>query len=192
MPGMTPETLAVVRAARFAAEAHAGQTRQGSTTPYVLHPLRVAEAVAALPDAPEALVCAALLHDVVEDTPVTLAQVEAAFGPIVAAWVGEVTDQFTAAAYPDWNRAKRKACEVARLSRASREAQILKMLDRLDNLRDTQGMADEFVRRYVVESQALAEALGHTHAVLAQAVRDAACAAVARLPVGDTVSPAGA
>lgn len=182
-------SLDLIRAVQFAVEAHGAQTRKGSTTPYVLHPIRVAhEIVSRYPDAPEALGIAALLHDVVEDTPETLARVEERFGPLVAQWVGEVTNQFTKVAYPDWNRAKRKACEVARLSRMSPEAQRLKMCDRLDNLNDLEGLPADFVRTYVEESRGLAEALWHADPALGREIHNAADAVLDRLGSPDTVS----
>lgn len=182
-------SLDLLRAMEFAVKAHGAQTRKGSTTPYVLHPVRVAhEAAGQYPIAPEAFVIAALLHDVVEDTSRTLAEIEGAFGPLVAQWVGEVTNQFTKEAYPDWNRAKRKACEIARLSRVSREAQILKMLDRLDNLNDLEGMDPGFVRTYVEESRQLAEALWHGDPGLGATLRNACEAALDRLGQTDSVS----
>lgn len=80
---------AIRRAHAFAADAHRGQERD-SGDPYVSHPLGVARIVAGLGLDVETIQ-AALLHDVVEDTPVTLPEVDAAFGPRVAAMVDGVT-----------------------------------------------------------------------------------------------------
>jgi (p)ppGpp synthase/HD superfamily hydrolase len=66
----------------FAVKAHEGQMRRGDEEPYVCHPIRVAEMVKERGGSEEA-VLVALLHDVVEDTEVTLAELEQAFPPAV-------------------------------------------------------------------------------------------------------------
>ena len=73
------------RADAFAAAAHAsiGQRRRYTGDPYIVHPRRVARMVAQT-DVRDAVVAAAMLHDVVEDTPVTLTDIRAAFGDGVA------------------------------------------------------------------------------------------------------------
>lgn len=79
----------IARAWRVAARAHAGQRRK-SGHPYIVHPLAVAEHVADLGADIDAI-CAAVLHDTVEDTPVTLEDVRALFGDDVALIVDGVT-----------------------------------------------------------------------------------------------------
>jgi GTP diphosphokinase / guanosine-3',5'-bis(diphosphate) 3'-diphosphatase len=86
-PGV--ETLEIVRAARVAAEAHHGQVRR-SGEPYVSHPVAVAGIAADL-GLDETTVVAALLHDAVEDTGITLEDLERDFGSEVAAVVDGVT-----------------------------------------------------------------------------------------------------
>src|SRR6185369_2874880 len=80
---------AIRRAFEFAAEAHAPQTRE-SGDPYITHPLAVAETIAEL-QLDTATIMAALLHDVAEDTPVSIADLEARFGDEVARLVDGVT-----------------------------------------------------------------------------------------------------
>src|SRR4051812_29269054 len=84
----------VLAAALFAAEKHAQQKRKGLPgVPYVNHLLEVAHLIAANTGETEANVyIAALLHDIVEDTPVTMADVEQRFGSDVAGLVAELTD----------------------------------------------------------------------------------------------------
>ncbi|MFT4037254.1 MAG: bifunctional (p)ppGpp synthetase/guanosine-3',5'-bis(diphosphate) 3'-pyrophosphohydrolase [Thermomicrobiales bacterium] len=79
----------VERAARFAAEAHSADVRR-SGEPYVIHPIAVASILARIQLDGETL-AGALLHDVVEDTPVPLSQIEAEFGPRVARLVDGVS-----------------------------------------------------------------------------------------------------
>src|SRR5438552_19114851 len=91
MPGPIEPILA---AATYAAEKHAEQKRKGLPgVPYINHLLEVAYLIAANNDSTDTnLIIAALLHDIVEDTPVTLAEVEQRFGSDVARLVAEVTD----------------------------------------------------------------------------------------------------
>src|SRR5712692_6233497 len=80
---------AVRRAYEYAAAAHTGQLRD-SGVPYIDHPLQVAKTLADL-ELDTATICASLLHDIVEDTSVELADVETRFGPEVARLVDGVT-----------------------------------------------------------------------------------------------------
>lgn len=123
----------ILRAAAFAARAHAPQHRKGAAgTPYINHPLAVAEMVATV-TAEEAVLVAALLHDVLEDTEVTEAEIGDAFGPGVLALVLELTDA------PDWTAlplGQRKAAQAAKFRTASAGARIVKIADQTANLLD--------------------------------------------------------
>ena len=116
-----------------AARAHAGQTRKGRAgIPYINHPVEVARMVAAT-GAPEDVVIAAVLHDVVEDSDVTLAELERAFGPEVAALVDALTDD------PDWERLstpERKRRQAGEMPRAPGAARAIKIADQASNLGD--------------------------------------------------------
>ena len=79
------------RAVVFATEAHSGQKRRGSNAPYIIHPLEVATIAATLSD-DEDIMCAALLHDTVEDTEVTIEEIEENFGPHVRRLVASETE----------------------------------------------------------------------------------------------------
>lgn len=149
------------RAVEFMIRAHKGQKRKGSELPYAIHPLRVAAAVRARDDSTTVMVVAALLHDVVEDTSITLAEIEKDFGTDVAIIVAQLTNEFTSKKYPKLNRKERKAREIERKKTSSREAKIIKLHDRLDNLLDSPGVneADDFNRVYAEESIALVGAI---------------------------------
>jgi (p)ppGpp synthase/HD superfamily hydrolase len=124
---MSPETI--LRAARFAARAHHGQTRKGSADlPYVDHVLDVAERLARAHPADDVLIVAGLLHDTVEDCEVTREDVAAAFGEEVAALVMEVTDP------PGLPEAERRAAQEEHVRHASDRAKRLKMADKASNL----------------------------------------------------------
>src|SRR5438046_2096210 len=119
------------RAFSFAAERHAGQRRKGAAQePYVNHVAEVAWLVAyATGGHDPALVIAALLHDTIEDTPTTAAELEAEFGADVARLVAEVTDDTS---LPKHDR-KRRQVECA--AHKSDRAKVIKIADKLSNLR---------------------------------------------------------
>jgi GTP pyrophosphokinase len=123
----------IVAAAKMAALAHAGQYRR-SGEPYVTHPIAVAAIVAGLGlDADT--VAAALLHDAVEDTGITLEDVEGSFGPVVARVVDGVTKldrlQF------DSKEAQQAATIRKMLVAMASDWRVLliKLADRLHNMR---------------------------------------------------------
>ena len=84
----------VDEAVAFAMKAHEGTFRKGTKVPYIVHPLETAVIVSMMSE-DEELVCAALLHDVVEDAGVSEQQLEALFGPRVAALVMAETEDKT-------------------------------------------------------------------------------------------------
>lgn len=123
----------VRRAKIFATRAHEsiGQKRKYDGKDYIVHPEAVALIVATAGGRPEA-VAAAWLHDVVEDTPVTLAEIESEFGPDVGSLVEMLTD---ISKPEDGNRTARKAIDRAHSARATAEGQTIKLADLLDNAR---------------------------------------------------------
>ncbi|MCY0986284.1 HD domain-containing protein [Nannocystis sp. ILAH1] len=90
---MAADRPMLARALEFAAVAHGDQTRKGTTIPYVSHLLQVSGLVLEWGGDLEQA-AAALLHDVVEDTPVNLDEVFAAFGPGVGGIVADCTDTY--------------------------------------------------------------------------------------------------
>jgi (p)ppGpp synthase/HD superfamily hydrolase len=142
------------RADDFADLAHGGQRRAlpGGDERYIEHPRRVAAQARAL-GLDEEIQAAALLHDVVEDTPVTLADVEDLFGPRVAGIVDELTDKHPPT--EGTNRAERKARECERLAFASPAARLLKLLDLLDNAASVHAKGEDFGRLFAREARAL-------------------------------------
>ena len=133
---MDPLQIAFRQALRFALDYHTGQTRKGSSVPYTVHPVAVAETLAYhYPERLE-LVLAGLLHDVVEDTDATLEQVERRFGPTVAELVDAVTkpavDDLPDDPVERWN--KKREAQLDKLRRAGDDAHRLKAADALANL----------------------------------------------------------
>ena len=125
-------TRLLARAIDFAAGQHADQRRKGDAAePYVNHLAEVAGLVAEATGGSDTnLVAAAFLHDVVEDTGVTLAQVTEMFGEDVAALVGEATDDMSLP------KAERKRLQIVHAPTLSPRAKRLKLADKISNLRD--------------------------------------------------------
>lgn len=123
----------ILRASLFAARAHAGQSRKGAAAePYVNHVIEVA-AILAEHGAPLPVVLAGLLHDTVEDTETTIEEIRELFGPAVAAVVAEVTDDTSLP------RNERRRIQLERAGGVSREAKLVKIADKICNLRDVAG-----------------------------------------------------
>lgn len=147
------------RAALTASTLHRGQTR-ACGEPYINHPMRVAGAVTLLDDAAEDMIVAAWLHDVYEDTYYSSPMLMNPFGRKVDILVAELTDTFASKTYPGLNRARRVAFEISRLAGISPQAQVIKLCDRIDNLRTIGAKGGgKFALLYCNESDALAEVL---------------------------------
>ncbi|MBN8901419.1 MAG: hypothetical protein BGO51_10435 [Rhodospirillales bacterium 69-11] len=143
------------RALAFATRAHAGQIRRYTGEPYVAHCISVAEIVRSVPHTPE-MIAAALLHDTVEDTPVTLDEIAREFGPIVAALVYELTD---VSKPEDGNRAARKAIDREHTAKASPDAKTIKLADLIDNTKSIVAHDPAFARVYLPEKRQLLKVL---------------------------------
>ena len=120
------------RALRFAALKHRRQRRKDAeASPYINHPIAVLSILSeeAAVDSTHVL-CAAVLHDTIEDTETSAEELEAAFGPDVLQTVLAVTDD---KALP---KAERKRQQILRASSASHEARLVKLADKIANLRD--------------------------------------------------------
>ncbi|MDT0647465.1 HD domain-containing protein [Zunongwangia sp. F260] len=145
-------------ALEFARKAHGDQKRKYTGELYIEHPRRVANTVAAVSHT-TAMICAAYLHDVVEDTAVSIQDIERKFGREISKLVHELTDKYVKENYKQLNREKRKEREVARQSKMSAEAKTIKLADVIDNTRDIIKNDRNFARRYIPEMEALTEAL---------------------------------
>ncbi len=113
----------------YAARMHAAQRRKGAAAePYINHLTDVVRRLAQSDAADETLLIAGVLHDIVEDTDGTEADVIAGFGPAVASIVMEVTDDKTK------EKAERKRLQVATIARKSEGAKRIKLADKASNL----------------------------------------------------------
>lgn len=149
----------ISRADAFAEAAHAkprpghpeGQRRLYTNEPYIMHPREVAEIVAGAGLSSEA-VAAALLHDTLEDTDATEAEIVREFGPRVAEIVVALTDEPPG---PGKNRESRKANDLKRLGAADIETQTIKAADLITNTRSIATFDPGFAVRYLPEKRAV-------------------------------------
>jgi len=139
----------VARAVAFAARQHGDQRRPGGA-PYTEHLLETLEVLvrgAGVTD-PD-LLCAAVLHDVVEDTTCTLAAVVAGFGPRVTELVGWVTIPAPAAGQ---DKAAVKEAYLRGLRHAPRDAILVKLADRASNVQTLRNLAPARQRAYYAQT----------------------------------------
>ena len=135
----------------FATQVHDGQLRKGSNSPYILHPLEAAAIVSTI-TLDEEIIAAAVLHDVVEDTPATLAQVESMFGKRVAFLVaGESENKREDLPAADtWKI--RKIETIDHLKNADEDIKIITLGDKLSNIRainrDYKKLGDDLWQRF--------------------------------------------
>ena len=140
------DTSLLDRAIEFAVRAHAGTERRGKGFPYIVHPMEAMEIVATMTSDQE-LLAAAALHDTVEDTPVTLGEIRAAFGDRIAELVASESDAQVEGSETDTWRARKQA-GLQRLASASRDAKIVALGDKLSNMR-------AIARDYALQGDAL-------------------------------------
>lgn len=146
-----------IKAQRFAEAAHAAidQRRKYTGEPYISHPAAVVELVRSVPHT-EAMICAAWLHDTVEDTPVTLDEIEREFGLEVAAMVEQLTDVSRS---DHGNRKARKAIDREHTAKASPAAKTIKLADLIDNTRSIVERDPTFAKVYLAEKTLLLDVL---------------------------------
>ncbi|XP_029933159.1 guanosine-3',5'-bis(diphosphate) 3'-pyrophosphohydrolase MESH1 [Myripristis murdjan] len=164
---MNSEAVILLETVNFAAEKHRNQRRKDpEETPYINHPIGVARILShegAVTDIE--VLQAALLHDTVEDTDCSIAELEAKFGVTVARIVQEVTDDKTLP------KQERKRLQVEHAPHRSHQAKLVKLADKLYNLRDLnrctpRGWAAERVQEYFVWASQVVRGLRGTNAAL--------------------------
>ncbi|MDO4262177.1 MAG: HD domain-containing protein [Eubacteriales bacterium] len=140
------------RAVVFAAAAHRGALRKGSRIPYLSHPVEAAAIVSEMTD-DEELIAAAVLHDVVEDTDVTLQELAEYFGERIARYVSCETENKRREQSPEstWMLRKQEMLTFLRET-ADRDAKMLALADKLSNLRsierDVRSIGDRIWERF--------------------------------------------
>ncbi len=157
----------LLAALAFAAHKHRDQRRKDTAaTPYINHPIALANVLAneALID-DETVLIAAILHDTIEDTDTTEAELVAAFGTEIALIVIEVTDDKLLP------KDERKRLQVVNAGTLTRQARIVKLADKICNLRDISrsppaGWSLERQRAYFDWAGAVIDGVRGTHPVL--------------------------
>ena len=170
MPGWSQETY--IKAFRFAAKAHLGQTFPGTDLPYIMHVSFVCiEIMAALTvekgwDGDLAVQCA-LLHDVVEDTKITLEDLQRPFGERVVDGVKALTKD---EAIPETHRL---SDSLMRITEQPREIWMVKLADRITNLQPPPpGWTKEKISNYLADAHRIHAALKDSSPYLASRLED--------------------
>lgn len=125
-------------AVSFAARQHQHHFRKDGRTPYIAHVVRVMMTVRDLFGCDDAdALCAAVLHDTIEDTPADFDDIESSFGPVVAELVAALSKNMLL------REDDRETDYDARLARAGWRARLIKLADVYDNLCDAWTRADD-------------------------------------------------
>jgi len=163
----------VLKAIEYSAVKHEGQFRKDAAkTPYIIHPIGVAEILwneAGVRD--QDVIISALLHDTLEDTNATKEEIAALFGERVAAIVKELTND------PNLTGEENKLRQVEHALYMSKEAQMVKLADRIYNLRDLStspppSWSEEKIQAYYAWGEKLGRALKDVHPKLEQLLAD--------------------
>ncbi|KAJ7994776.1 hypothetical protein DPEC_G00252980 [Dallia pectoralis] len=164
---MSSESIILLDTVNFAAEKHRNQRRKDAEqTPYINHPIGVARILSHEGGITDMEVLqAALLHDTVEDTDTSLGELQAVFGQTVARIVQEVTDDKTL------SKLERKRQQVEHAPHCSHQAKLVKLADKLYNLRDLNrctptGWTAERVQEYFVWAAQVVRGLRGTNPTL--------------------------
>jgi len=121
----------LLEAADFAAGKHRFQRRKDEhATPYINHPIKVAYTLTAAGESDVLMLMAALLHDTIEDTETTYAELEVKFGKEVADVVLELTDD------KHLSRDEQQQQQIVRASGKSERARKVKLADKICNVYD--------------------------------------------------------
>ena len=128
------DTTLLDRAIVFAVRAHAGTERRGKGFPYIVHPMEAVEIVATMTKDQE-LLAAAVLHDTVEDTDTTVEQIRTEFGDRIASLVASESDIVVDGVNEEDSWHARKQAAIDRLARASHDAKVVALGDKLSNMR---------------------------------------------------------
>jgi guanosine-3',5'-bis(diphosphate) 3'-pyrophosphohydrolase len=164
----------LLRALRFAALKHRMQRRKDlEASPYINHPIEVAHILlieAAITD--EVVLMAAVLHDTIEDTETTPGELSAAFGSEVLSVVLEVTDDKSKP------KMERKRLQVEHAPHLSSRAKLVKMADKIANLRDVRnatpaGWSEQRVIEYYDWAKAVVDGIKDAHPILGELFEEA-------------------
>ena len=184
----TPIPL-LIEALAFAAHKHRDQRRKNvAASPYINHPIALAHVLVNEGNIEEPRVlCAAILHDTVEDTETSPAEIADRFGTEIASIVGEVTDD------KSLPKTRRKALQVEHAPHLSHAAKLVKLADKICNVRD---VADDPPANWPIERRIeyfewckrVIDGLRGTHPVLERTFDEAYREGLARVRIGTTAA----
>lgn len=171
----------ILKALDFASEAHKNDVRKYTGEPYIFHPIEVAQITFKVMGDP-VVAAAALMHDVIEDTPVTEEEMREEFGDEVTDLVMKVTKVTESGkskgARP---RAVRKEIDRVHYANGCSRSQSIKLADVLSNSSDVVQHDPGFAATYLVEQKELVESLTDGHPTLFNAASEAVNTALAEL-----------
>lgn len=157
----------IFHALAFAARKHRDQRRKGiEASPYINHPIDLANVLVNEAEITDPIViAAAILHDTVEDTDTTVEELHTEFGEVVSQIVDEVSDD------QRLRKAERKRLQIEHAATASYQARLVKLADKICNLRDMENSPPanwdrDRQQEYFDWAKAVIDQLRGTHAVL--------------------------
>ena len=126
------ELKLILKTLNFAAQKHKDQRRKdAAASPYINHPIGLANILCNEGYVTEIeVICAALLHDTIEDTQTTAEELDVEFGPSIREIVMEVTDDKSIP------KSQRKRLQIEHAAHISDKAKLVKLADKISNLRD--------------------------------------------------------
>lgn len=124
----------LTKALAFAAHKHRDQRRKDpGASPYINHPISLANVLVNEGGVDQVeILCAAVLHDTIEDTETSEGELRASFGEVISRIVMEVTDDRSLP------KTARKQAQISHAPILSREARAVKLADKICNLRDVE------------------------------------------------------
>lgn len=145
----------IKKAIKYASYHHRNQKRKYTNLPYIMHPMSVAGLVSMVTDDSN-MICAAILHDVVEDCEPTIFDIKKHFNDRIFYLVDKLTDISKSS---DGNRAERKKMDREHSATGDADAQTIKVADLIDNTSTIVYFDENFGKVYLREKQLLLEVL---------------------------------
>jgi (p)ppGpp synthase/HD superfamily hydrolase len=166
----------IQRAIIFAQEKHKGQLRKDGS-PYITHPLRVADIVKKFKKSHkiDELIAAAILHDTLEDTNTCISELKENFGKLVALLVINLTSDKSKIIC--LGKANYLSQKMSSSKKVSNWALVIKLADRLDNVSDLNNHKNEFAKKYKIETEEILQnieknrELSNTHKEIIKEIR---------------------
>lgn len=150
-----PQQTLLAQAITIASAAHQKQFRKGTSEPYILHPIRVYQnLIAVVPEVSEETAVAAILHDTLEDTDLAVEMIESTFGPVVLQMVQSLTNDSAAI-----GQMGKTAYLCEKVKSLNTDALLVKLSDRLDNVRDLQTQPRNWSEQYARSTWSLLDAV---------------------------------